>query len=218
MRSKSARTRIKVCGMTEPEMVISAINLGVDAIGMILHADSPRTINTEQALKIREVVPAFVTLVGVFVNASAETLAESYQRVGLDLLQLHGEEDVDFAQNLGIPYIKAVRARSVTQVARDVSSFHQARAILLDPYVKGKHGGTGQPLNLDLWPSKEQLNSKLILAGGLSPDNLAHRLKSVNPFAVDLNSGIEESPGKKSISMLNKAVSLVRAHDAHNLL
>lgn len=213
---KPARTRIKVCGMTEPQDVAAAVDLGVDAIGMILHADSPRTISIEQAKEIRSVVPAFVTLVGVFVNAPSKVLASAYDAIKLDLLQLHGEEASDFAKGLGLPYIKAIRARSAEQIARDIPDFQHARAVLLDPYVKGQHGGTGQTLNLDLWPTAHQSKAKIILAGGLAPSNLSQRLTAVTPYAVDLNSGVELSPGRKSLELMTDAVNLIHTHDTQN--
>ena len=218
MKNSLSRTRIKICGMSEPQAVVSAIELGVDAIGMILHADSPRAISIDQAIQIRAVVPAFVTLVGVFVNAPSNMLADAYNKVGLDLLQLHGDEDLEFAESLALPYVKAIRARSADQVGRDILTFDHARAVLLDPYVKGQHGGTGQALDLNLWPTDITTRPKLILAGGLSPDNLSQRLAAVSPFAVDLNSGIELSPGKKSISLMTDAVRAVRIHDAQSMI
>jgi phosphoribosylanthranilate isomerase len=189
--------------MTQAEQVSAAVDLGVDAIGMILHADSPRRIGLEQALAIRKRVPAFVTLVGVFVNCPASQVRFISENIGLDLVQLHGDENRDFAESLSTPYIKAIRASSKEQVDHDVQQFDSAKALLLDPYVAGQHGGTGQKLNLDLWPSS---NHKLILAGGLSATNLAQAVQAAQPFAVDLNSGVESSPGVKDLSLLSQAL------------
>ncbi|MFT5573543.1 MAG: phosphoribosylanthranilate isomerase [Cryomorphaceae bacterium] len=189
--------------MTQAEQVSAAVDLGVDAIGMILHADSPRRIELEQALAIRKRVPAFVSLVGVFVNCPAAQIRFIAENVGLDLLQLHGEESRDFAETLCIPYIKAIRAESKDQVDHEVQQFDSARALLLDPYVAGQHGGTGKELSLDLWPSSSH---KLILAGGLSAQNVAHAVQAVQPYAVDLNSGIETSPGIKDLSQLGRVL------------
>lgn len=203
------RTRIKVCGITRPDQADFAISLGVDAIGMIMHADSPRTITIDQARLIRRKVPAFVTLVGVFVDATSDYIERCIETVGLDLLQLHGNETQTFADRLSRPYIKAIRAKTREQVVRDSEQFESARAILLDPYVKGQHGGTGQSLASDLWPS-ELVAKPLILAGGLSAANLADRIKRFSPFAVDLNSGVEIKPGDKDSNLLSSAVSQVR--------
>ena len=217
MNTNLRRTRIKICGMTEPRTVACAVELGVDAIGMILYADSPRTISIDKAIEIRSMVPAFVTLVGVFVNAPISFMTDSYEKIGLDLLQLHGDEDADFVQSLGLPYVKAIRARSIAQVEQNILNFEKARAILLDPYVKGQHGGTGQALNLDLWPASLAESTNIILAGGLSPSNVSQRLAAVSPYAVDLNSGIERSPGQKSISLMTEAVRAVRIYDSQSM-
>jgi len=195
--------------MTDPSNARSAIELGVDAIGMILHAQSPRTIGLKQAQLIREQVPAFVSLVGVFVDCNAEKINQYNAEIGLDLIQLHGNESDEFGQALDAPFIKAIRAKNTKQVIESVSQYPNARALLLDPYVKGQHGGTGKRLDLSLWPKTTE--KALILAGGLSAENVNSAVESVCPFAVDLNSGIESSAGIKDIALLEKAlVSLGR--------
>ncbi len=214
MTKLAKRTRIKICGMTDPKTVAAAIDLGVDAIGMILHANSPRQIELEQAKLIRQTVPALVSLVGVFVDASADLITHYHQAIGLDLVQLHGDESPEFVGALGLPYVKAIRAKSTAQVSADISAHSDARALLLDPYVKGQHGGTGQTLDSALWPNQSELHARLILAGGLSPDNLVARMTLLSPYAVDLNSGLELSPGRKSIPLMAQAVRTVRAYDS----
>ena len=209
VNKKLHRTKVKVCGMTDPVNAAAVIELGVDAIGMILHAKSPRTINVEQAKKIRARVPAFVSLVGVFVDCDVDTINRYSDDIGLDLIQLHGNETSAFAAQLNTPYIKAIRAQSSTQVNQAINAYPEARALLLDPYVKGQHGGTGKRLDLDLWPV--QCTQPLVLAGGLSAENVQGAVESVAPFAVDLNSGIESSAGIKDIALLESAlVSLGR--------
>ena len=229
---RPSRTRIKICGMTDVSEVEHAVLQGVDAIGVILHADSPRTISLSQAFRIRQAVPAFVNLVGVFVNAEKAFIEQAIKEAGIDIVQLHGEEDDDFGQSLSRPFIKAIRARSLEQVLTDCGQFPSARAVLLDPYVKGQHGGTGQSLGLDLWPQKlgepvdgdlpvdtHALNRSqvLILAGGLSPENVASRIKDLAPFAVDLNSGLETSAGRKNPQLVERAINAVRQQDLHLL-
>lgn len=208
------RTRIKICGMTDVSQVKYAVSLGVDAIGLILHANSPRLISVERARLIREVVPAFVSLVGVFVDASREQIEGSIATVGLDLVQLHGVETEEFSQTLSKPYVKAIRAKSIEQVARDCNAFPSARAILVDPYIKGQHGGTGQSLDKALWPSGDS-RKPLILAGGLSADNVGQRITQFSPFAVDLNSGLESEPGVKDSELVAKAVRQVYLADSY---
>ena len=200
---RNSRVKVKVCGMTQVDQVRDVVDLGVDAIGMILHADSPRKISLQQAKDIREVVPALVSLVGVFVDCELAKVEELAQSIGLDLLQLHGNESADYAAQLSTPYIKAIRAKSLQQVQADIDAHNQARAILLDPYVPGQHGGTGRQLNPSLWPSTDK---KLILAGGLSADNVAAAVETVRPYAVDLNSGVEESPGNKRPELVEQVL------------
>lgn len=199
-----ARTRIKVCGMSQPDNVRAAIDCGVDAIGMILHANSPRKISLEQAQAIRQVVPAFVSLVGVFVDCDAQKINYYSEQIGLDLVQLHGNESNDLGCSLQRPFIKAIRAQSVEQINKEVINYPDARALLLDPYVKGQHGGTGKQLDLQLWPV--DASQPLVLAGGLSNVNVREAVQSVSPFAIDLNSGIEDSPGVKNIDLLSLAI------------
>jgi len=199
------RTKVKVCGMTDADNVRSAVSLGVDAIGMILHANSPRTITLEQAQLIRQKVPAFVTLVGVFVDCDASKINELSEQIGLDLVQLHGVESDAFGQQLNRPFIKAIRAKTAEQVNDKVNQYPNARALLLDPYVKGQHGGTGKRLDHALWP--QECKKELILAGGLSPTNVRPAVDELSPFAVDLNSAIETEPGVKSMALLESALA-----------
>ena len=204
LNSNYARTRVKICGMSDPDNVRQVIACGVDAIGMILHANSPRKISLEQAKAIRQVVPAFVSLVGVFVDCDVETINHYSDQAGLDLIQLHGNETNEFGKQLYRPFVKAIRAQSADQINKQAGLFPDAKALLLDPYVKGQHGGTGKQLDLSLWPTKA--SQPLILAGGLSSENVGNAVQSVGPFAVDLNSGIEDSPGMKNISLLEQAI------------
>jgi phosphoribosylanthranilate isomerase len=198
------RIKVKVCGMTRPEEVCAAIDLGVDAIGMILYAKSPRLIDLKVAQAIRQEVPAFVSLVGVFVDGEASLINRYIAEIGLDLVQLHGAETNQFGCALEAPFIKAIRAKSRQQVVIDTTLFPDARAMLVDPYVKGQHGGTGQTLEPNLWPTS--VSQKLILAGGLSAKNIAKACELTSPFAVDLNSGVESEPGRKDSSKLAAAL------------
>lgn len=198
-----SRIKVKVCGMTQPAQVRAAVDLGVDAIGMILHANSPRKISIAQAQAIRAEVPAFVSLVGVFVDCPKDQMEDIIGAIQLDLIQLHGDETNQFGLELNRPFIKAIRAHSKEQVLTQSKAFPDARALLLDPYVKGVHGGTGKVLESSLWPQSEQ---KLILAGGLSAANVRSAVDATHPYAVDINSGIEREPGVKDLDLLNQAL------------
>jgi len=206
------RTRIKVCGMTRVDDVVSAVSLGVDALGMILHADSPRTIGLEQAKNLRRFMPAFVNVVGVFVDADIEFIEQYASQIGLDTVQLHGDESADFAASLTRPYIKALRVKNRSQVMAASAEYPNARGLLLDPYVPGKHGGTGQLLEDAHWPTAD-ISQPLILAGGLNPENIAQRMTQLRPFAVDINSGVESSAGNKSAQLMAAAIHQVRLAD-----
>jgi len=200
--------------MTDVAQVEKVVSLGVDAIGMILQANSPRLISLKQARLIRDVVPPFVSLIGVFVDAEREQIESCIDAVGLDCIQLHGLETDALGQTLSRRYIKAIRAKTAEQVDQDCTKFPNAQAILLDPYVKGQHGGTGQTLGLDLWP-RDKVTQPLILAGGLSADNVAMRIRQFLPFAVDLNSGLEVEPGVKDLGLVAKAIKQINSTDTH---
>ncbi|NNC99628.1 MAG: phosphoribosylanthranilate isomerase [Gammaproteobacteria bacterium] len=219
----NARIKVKVCGMTRPLDVRAAVELGVDAIGVILHANSPRKVDPELAARIRKEIPALVTMVGVYVDADKALINHQIREIGLDLVQLHGQETDEFGRSLDARFIKAIRARSVDQVERDIAAFPNAAAILLDPYVQGQHGGTGTVLDQALWTravmksnmSEESLSAsgtrqRLILAGGLSPANLSTAVREVKPWAVDLNSGVEKQPGVKDPELIDAALQLLR--------
>jgi len=207
MAEYAKRTRVKVCGMTRSQDVIDAVVLGVDAIGVILHANSPRLIDVSQAKLLRTHIPAFVTMVGVFVNASAEQINQMTQQIGLDLIQLHGDETNDLAQQLNVPFIKAIRAKSMPYILEQGQAFPQARALLLDPYVPGQHGGTGRQLDSQLWPAS--ISQPLILAGGLGPENIADAVGKLAPYAVDLNSAVEDAPGIKNADLIKQALMAI---------
>ena len=206
------RTKVKICGMTQAAQVAQLVDLSVDAIGVILYADSPRLISVEQAQQIRQQIPAFVTMVGVFVDCDAQRVNAYSEQIGLDLVQLHGAETSDYAAQLDLPYIKAIRAKDAVQVVNDIKCHPAARAILLDPYVEGQHGGTGKQLDSNLWPSNyaaQNQSQKQILAGGLSDKNLLAGVKDNHPYAIDLNSGVETSPGQKEIELIANCLAIL---------
>ena len=206
--------KIKVCGMTKPSQVRQLVDMGVDAIGMILHASSPRLISLTQAQEIQRQIPAFVTLVGVFVDCDIKVVNDYIKQVPLDLIQLHGRETPEYGARLARPYIKALRAKTKSQVLESIGAYSNAKAILLDPYVQGKHGGTGMQLAPQTWPLADELpnsEQKLILAGGLSPANIVDSVKRFTPYAVDINSGVEVEPGIKNMDKVAECLNLIRS-------
>ena len=202
------RVRVKFCGITRVEDATRAVSLGADAIGVIFHSDSPRNVSLEQAKGIRLCVPALVSLTGVFVTQSTDEISEITEQVGLDLIQLHGRYTNQQARALPRPFIKTIRCKSAEQVQHEEQAYPDARALLLDPYVKGKPGGTGEQLPSHLWPN--QANKALILAGGLGPENLAESIRELSPYAVDINSGVESQPGVKDAELMARAMRAVK--------
>lgn len=190
-----ARTRVKMCGITCVADAQVAVAAGADAIGLVFYEPSPRYVDIEQARAIALAVPAFVSVVGLFVNAEAEYVQSVLDAVKIDVLQFHGDEDEPFCEQFQRPYIKAIRVRRSSDVVASYLRFSGALALLLDTYQQGVPGGTGQTFDWGMIPAEPE--KPLILAGGLTPANVAHAIEHVRPFAVDVSGGIEASKGKK---------------------
>lgn len=201
------RTRIKICGITRPDDGVAAVRLGVDAIGLVFYAPSPRYVTVTQARAVTDVLPPFVTVVGLFVNAGEEMIEQALAQVPLTLLQFHGDESPEDCRVLGLPYIKAVRVRGADDVAQAAAHYHDARALLLDAYQADVPGGTGKVFDWNLIP--RALDKPLILAGGLTADNVADAIRHVRPYAVDVSGGVEERKGIKSADKMAAFVSRV---------
>lgn len=204
------KTRLKVCGMRDPDQVKKLVDLGVDAIGMIFYEPSPRNISLEDAKRIRHVVPPFVSLVGVFVNTEATEINRIAKLIGLDLVQLHGDQDADFAQQLDAPYIRAIRVKNPETIEHERQIHSGSQGFLFDTFSKKAYGGTGHRIESSLLPSK--LPDNTILAGGINPDNIIDVLEC-KPSAVDINSGVEFSPGNKNIDAIESVITIIRNFD-----
>lgn len=189
------RTRIKICGITRIEDALLVTELGVDAIGFVFNAQSPRRVTVEQAAEIAKTVPAFVTKVGLFVDARAEQVSTARDEVGLDLIQFHGSETPNFCRGFNRPYIKAIRMRKGIEVHAAVSAHAAAAGVLLDSYMAGQVGGTGHAFDWSRIPSG--LSRPLVLAGGLNSENVTEAIRQVQPYAVDVSSGVEKEKGIK---------------------
>jgi len=200
--------KIKICGMTKVDEVAAICQLDINAIGVILHANSPRVIDIDCAKAIRDVVPASIKMVGVVVNAEQSAIESFIEQIGLDLIQLHGDENNSFGESLSRPFVKAIRPKSLRDANLSVAQYPSSTAILLDPFVDGQYGGTGHTLNQEFWP--DQADKPLILAGGLNPENVKARALALTPCGVDINSGVEHSPGRKDMNKVSQAVSAVR--------
>jgi len=189
------RTRVKFCGITRPGDAGQAVAAGADAIGLVFHEPSPRNLEADQAALIAAGVPAFVTRVGLFVDPDPARVRSVLDRVGLDLLQFHGNEPAEFCRQFGRPYLKAIRMRPGLDPLAEMAAWPDAAGILLDAWRPDAEGGTGERFDWDRAPA-ERLRP-LVLAGGLTPDNVAEAIRRVRPYAVDVSTGVESAPGIK---------------------
>lgn len=187
--------RIKICGITNKEDALAAAQLGADALGFIF-APSPRRISVERAREIIKVLPPLVQTVGVFVDEDPEKVLSTAAACGLDILQLHGSESVDYCSSFDRRVIKAVRLQSRDELKHLSKYVTVVDALLLDTYVPNKLGGTGIPFDWKLAVEARRYG-RIILAGGLNPENVAAAISMVKPYAVDASSGLERSPGVK---------------------
>ena len=211
------RTRIKMCGTTRIEDALAAVSLGIDALGFIFVAKSPRFITPAAAASIIETLPSFVGRVGVFVDRPLDEIKAIVSRCGLTQVQLHGDEPeaVCFqlkSWNRSLSVCKAFRVGDDRSAVNIASYSGVIDSVLLDTYVKGVAGGTGTHFDWRLIDGLH-LDRPLILAGGLSPDNIGEALVTAAPFAVDVNSGVEDAPGVKNHQKLKELVMLVGEHD-----
>ncbi|WP_425194969.1 phosphoribosylanthranilate isomerase [Paraburkholderia phenazinium] len=214
------RTRIKLCGLSKPEDVAHAIDLGADAIGLVFYPPSPRSVNVAQALELVRDVPPFVSVVGLFVNATPDWMSEVVSNVPLTMLQFHGDETPQQCEALanvaGLPWLRALRVGADTQQADLVKSalnYAAASALLFDTHVEG-YGGGGKVFDWSLIPA--ELARRAVLSGGLNAQNVSDAIHRVRPYAVDVSSGIEVAGarGVKDHARMAAFVRAVRAADA----
>lgn len=203
------RTRIKFCGFTRSDDIDSAVALGVDAVGFVMWPKSKRGVSVEQLAELSARVPAFVTRVGLFVDQSTELIEQCLPH--LDLLQFHGDEMPEACQQYGVAWIKALRMRDEIDLAQQAERYHQAQALLLDAYRPGTPGGTGETFDWSRIPAN--LAKPVILAGGLTPDNIAEAVRQVMPYAVDVSGGIEAAYGCKDAAKMAAFVRHVALAD-----
>lgn len=200
--------RSKICGITRVEDALAAAEAGADAIGLVFYAKSPRAVNVQQAREIIAALPPFVTTVGLFVNASRCELNEILEAVPLDLLQFHGDETPADCEGYNRPWIKALRVRPGDDLEAACKLYARASGILLDTYVAGVPGGTGEAFDWALVP--EHLSKPIILAGGLSPANVGAAIAQVRPWAVDVSGGVEQAKGIKEPARIQAFLAAVR--------
>jgi len=194
------RTRVKICGITRLEDARDAISAGADALGFVFYPPSPRNISPAQAAAIVRELPAFICTVGLFVDADPAFVETVLRAVPLDLLQFHGDEPEAACNRYGRPYIKAIRMRDDIDLAQMAQNYHSSRGLLLDTYVAGQAGGTGQTFDWNRIP--RSLSRPVILAGGLNPQNVSQAITQVKPWAVDVSGGVEQAKGIKDPQLI----------------
>lgn len=200
--------KIKICGITNIADAIAAVTAGADALGFMFFEGSSRFIPNDKIKAIIRELPPFVTKVGVFVNATREQVEQAIKETGIDTLQFHGDETPEACRGFGLKTIKAFRIQGKDMLA--TMPRYDVDAWLLDSFVSGKKGGTGKTFDWDLAVHATSLGTPVILAGGLNPDNVARAVAQVQPFGVDVSSGVEFEPGKKDHAKI--ATFIQRAH------
>ena len=205
------RTAVKICGITRVEDALVAAREGAHAIGLVFYRPSPRFIQPDAAAAIVRALPPFVTPVGLFVDAAEEDVRAIAARSGVQLLQFHGSESPVFCARFDRPYMKALRVRPGVDLLQYARDFHSAKALLLDAFQEGLHGGTGAVFDWNVIP--QALPLPIVLSGGLTPENVGEAIRRVRPAAVDVSSGVEAAKGIKDARKIAAFITGVRNED-----
>jgi phosphoribosylanthranilate isomerase len=201
-------TRVKICGITNLADAQAAIEAGADALGFIFYEKSPRRMTIPAVAEISKQLPPFVLRVGVFVNAAEDLVTRATGECGLGLLQFHGDEPPEFCTRFGLMSMKAFRIRDAESL-KELPKY-PTEAWLLDAYSAENLGGTGEKFNWDLAVEVQKFGKPVFLAGGLTPENVAAAVRKVQPFGVDVSSGVESSLGKKDHAKVRAFIANVR--------
>jgi phosphoribosylanthranilate isomerase len=206
------RTRIKICGITNRNDACYAVAAGVDAVGFIFAKKSPRLVEPELVKEIIHDIPPFVDTVGVFVNEDPDVVSDIAQYCGLTVIQLHGKENVDYCRLIQRRVVKAFAVRSDTGSSEFQQYQGEVAGYLLDTYHEKLEGGTGKSFD---WQAAARLDipGPIIIAGGIGPENVEEAIRVMQPFAVDVNSGVEHEPGRKDHAKIDELVKIVRRVD-----
>lgn len=205
MAFRNMSPRVKICGITRIEDLRAACDAGADAVGFVFYDKSPRRVSIEAAAALVRAVPPFVQTVGLFVNAEPAQVESVLAAAPLDLLQFHGDETPQACARYGRPWIKAIRVTPEMDLLECAADFEAARGLLLDAFVPGVPGGTGERFDWSLIPAGLPL--PVVLSGGLDPDNVAEAVRRVRPWAVDVSSGVEASKGIKDAHKVARFVA-----------
>jgi phosphoribosylanthranilate isomerase len=209
--SATKRTRVKICGLTREADVQAAGELGADAIGLVFYQPSPRAVTIDQAQRLMQAVPPFVTTVGLFVNAEPAFVSEVLSRLPLDALQFHGDEPPGYCASFHRPWLKALRVREELDVAAAADRYQGAAGLLLDTFDPQVAGGSGRRFDWGLVP--RAMAGAVILAGGLTPENVGEAVVRVRPYAVDVSGGVEAGKGIKDRAKMSAFLQAVRDGD-----
>ena len=211
------RTRAKICGITRVQDVKAVVDAGADAIGFVFFPPSPRSVSKEQAIQLVQAVPAYVQVVGLFVNASADEIVEIVKEVHLDILQFHGDESPEqcqkIAKQVGRRWYKAIQVKPELDLIKTIEQYQHAgaSAVLLDAWHPELKGGTGHRFD---WATFPKLDIPLILAGGLTPENIEDAIKTTRAFAVDVSGGVESAKGMKDQQLIERFMQGVHCGSA----
>lgn len=203
------RTRVKICGITRIDDALEAVRCGADAIGLVFYSASPRHVTVQQAQQIVATLPPFVSVVALFVNAAQSEIEAVISTVRVDIVQFHGDETAAECERIKLPYFKAIRVKPDTNLLQYEVEFSSAKALLLDTYSDSAYGGTGHVFDWDLIP--KNMTKPVILAGGLTAENVGLAIEKVKPYAVDISGGVELSKGVKDAKKMADFMQSVRA-------
>jgi phosphoribosylanthranilate isomerase len=203
--------KIKICGITSMEDAEVAVSAGADALGFVLYKNSPRLADPAVVRRIVAGLPPFVLPIGVFVNEEADTVRALMDECGLALAQLHGDEPASYCQNLGRPALKALRLkdRGTFLALAEFQGRANVRGFVIDTFSDQAYGGTGQTVDWAL-AAEAARSASILLAGGLTPTNVADAIRQVRPYGVDVSSGVEERPGKKDPAKVKAFIDAAR--------
>lgn len=206
------RTRVKICGVTRIEDALAAVELGADAVGFVFAEGSPRRVSIEQAKAIADKMPPFAAKVGVF-TAEDSSVLDTINAVSLNYIQLHGGQSDDFAKTIGAErVIRAIRVSGIESL-HEIKKYPSAAAYLLDAWHPNLLGGSGVSFDWQIAEEAAKSGIRVILAGGLTPNNICEAIRTVKPFAVDISSGVESSPGIKEYKKMEELLNNVRLAD-----
>ena len=204
------RTRIKICGITREQDLQAAVEAGVDAIGFVFYPPSKRCISPQRARQLADLLPPFVSAVGLFVNADPAVVQATADTARLQLLQFHGEESPEYCARFTLPHIKAARINPGLDLIEYQARFSSARGLLLDAFVEG-YGGGGEVFDWSLIP--KEIAARAVLSGGLHAGNVGAGIQALRPLGVDVSSGVEQAKGIKDATLIRSFVAAVRAAD-----